>query len=253
MRRFSALSAGVGLMLLAAGCGRSYEKRLEATLTQMKYQQKLDQYLSEPAGDPLKSLGIYLRTPKGMSMATQPGLAADPSQYELNATFLGEGGGGAAEKGGEAPAPVLRLHTLARVKRPKRAAKKGEPPPPEPAPRGKFIDDVRQLLAAELGNPEEALTKAAQDDTQKNNKFKRVLFGAGNGDTIKVYFFKEGESEVALIWAIPPSVDKSSANGVRYCLESLAVGPKAQRMFQGGSDEEDASSEGGAGGGGQVF
>ena len=128
------MSAGVPALVVmgVAGCGKRYEQRVEATLTHMRYLERLDQFLQPAVGDPLQPLGIYLRPPKPLTRAQQPGLVPeDPGQFDVNLSFLdltgaaGKGGGGAA---------VLRLHVLGRVKRPKTPAKKGEAPPPEGAP-----------------------------------------------------------------------------------------------------------------------
>jgi hypothetical protein len=257
MKRLGAVAASIGLVL-AAGCSKSYEKRLEATLNRMKYEQKLDQYLKPAETGKFQELGIYLRPPKNLEPASQPMLAVDPGAYELIASFLDTSGGTPA-KGAEAaaaPAPAgLRLHVLARVKRKKPAPKKGETPPPE-SPRGDFVADVRQVLASELGNPDDALNKALDNSTQGRNAFKRLIFTAGNGDFIRAYFLKQDAYEVALIWDVPQAVDKASANGVRYCLESFATGPAAIDRFQGKTDDEadlGGGEGGGAGGGGQVF
>jgi hypothetical protein len=173
--------------------------------------------------------------------------------FELIATFLDTRGAAPAQGAEAAPAPAgLRLHVLARVKRKKAAPKKGEAPPPE-VPRGDFVMDVRQVLASELGNPEEALNKGLDSSTQGKNAFKRLIFTAGNGDYIRAYFLKQDIYEVALIWDVPPAVDKATANGVRYCLESFAVGPTALARFQGRSEDEGEVSEGAAPAGGQAF
>jgi hypothetical protein len=253
MKRIGVLAASMSLVVVL-GCGKSYERRLEATLTRMKYQQRLDQYLNPPEEGKFKELGIYLRTPQPMSPAQQPGLAADPGAYELIATFLDLGG--AEAKGDEAP-PGIRLHVLARVKRPKKAPKKGEPPPPAEAPRGDFISDVRSLLAGELGNNEGALSGTPKADTKRSNAYKRVIFTAGNGDIIKAYFYKLDIYDVALIWDIPTAAEKATSTGVELCLESFAVGSRAANLFQGGTDDElEGEAGGGAGGvvgGGQTF
>lgn len=256
MRRSAALAASIGLVLLA-GCGKSYEKRLEATLNRMRYEQKLDQYLKPAETGKFQDLGIFLRLPKGLDKATQPGLTVDPGAFEIAESFLDTTGGGAASKDGTAtPAAGLRLHVLARVKRKKAAPKKGEAPPPE-VPRGNFEADVRQVLANDLGSPDDALNKPLENNTQRNNAYKRLIFTAGNGDFIRAYFSKQGDYEVALVWDVPQAVDKSSANGVRYSLESFATGLTALARFKGGSDDEGSAGEeggpGAAAGGGQAF
>jgi hypothetical protein len=246
MRRLLALAASVSLVVIL-GCGKSYERRLEATLTRMKYQQRLDKYLNPPEEGKFKELAIYLRTPKSMSPAQQPGLAVDPGAYDLIATFLDLGG--ASANAAEAPQAGIRLHVLARVKRPKKAPKKGEPPPPPESPRGDFMADVRSVLASELGNSEAALSGTPKADTKRTNAYKRVIFTAGNGDIIKAYFYKMDVYDVALIWDIPTAVEKETSTGVELCLESFAVGNRAVNLFQGGTDDDLAGEAGGGGGG----
>lgn len=253
MRRSAALAATM-VLVLAAGCGKSYERRVEATLNRLRYEQKLNQYLKPAEGGKFQDLGIFLRVPIGLEPTLQPGLAVDPGAYEVVATFL-DSGGADSKKAADAPPPAagLRLHVLARVKRKKSTPKKGEAPPPE-SPRGDFVADVRQALASDLGNTDDAQNKALDNNTQGKNAYKRLIFTAGNGDFIRAYFAKQGDYEVALIWDVPQAVDKSSANGVRYCLESFATGPAALARFQGrNEDEPDAGEGGGAAGGGQAF
>jgi hypothetical protein len=148
----------------------------------------------------------------------------------------------------------LRLHVLARVKRKKAAPKKGEVPPPE-SPRGDFVEDIRRVLASELGNPDDATNRPLENSTQGNNAFKRLIFTSGTGEYIRTYFLKQDIYDVALIWQVPQAVDKSSANGVRYCLESFAVGPRALARFQGRTEDEGEPAEGGGApaAGGQAF
>lgn len=244
---------GVGLvsaLVVALGCSK-YEKRLEVTIERMKYQQRLDQYLKPAEGGKFQELGIHLRVPLGMEPAKEVTIVPEEGAFDLVANFAGNAGGGAqAKEGTPAPQPV-RLNVLARVKRKKAPPKKGETPPPE-VPRGEFKADVRALLAASLGNPEDAQNKADAAERKRLNEYRRLIFTAGNGNIIRVYFYKQAEYDTALIWNIPPASERNAATGIDLCLETQAVGPRALNLFQGGTDEE-MPAEGTAPGGGTAF
>lgn len=262
MKRLLAVVITASLVTLC-GCGHSYKERLARTLTRMEYLQTLDRFLNAPEAKPFSDLGVYVRAPKPLTAAQQPGLNAPAGHYDALVTFLDLGGGGAAqdkEKQAESPAAPLRLHVLVRVNRPKTAAKKkGEEAPAEPAtPRGQFVDDVRNLLASDLGG-QDALSAALQNDKKRSNDFKRLMFTASNGDAIKVYFYKAGEYDVALVWDIPPGQEKSPAmvSGAEYAMGALATGPRAKAAFAG-NDADDtivapAGEAGPAGVPGQPF
>lgn len=244
---------GVGLvsaLVVALGCSK-YEKRLEVTVERMKYQQRLDQYLKPAEGGKFQELGIHLRVPLGMEPSKEVTIVPEEGAFDLVANFAGRAPGGAqAKEGAPAPQP-LRLNVLARVKRKKAAPKKGEAPPPE-VPRGDFRADVRALLAASLGNPEDAQNKADAAERKRLNEYRRLIFNAGNGNIIKVYFYKQAEYDTALIWNIPPADERNAATVIDLCLETQAVGPRALNLFQGGTDEE-IPAEGATPGGGTAF
>jgi hypothetical protein len=232
---------GVGLVaagIVAVGCSK-YEKRLDSTLERMKYQQRLDQYLKPAEAGPFRDLGIHLRVPKGMNAAKEVQVVPEEGAFDLVANFAdpAAGGGGAQAKEGAPPPQPLRLNVLARVKRKKAPPKKGETPPPE-VPRGEFKADVRALLAASLGNPEDAQNKADAAERKRNNEYRRLIFTAGNGNVVRAYLYKIAEYDVALIWNIPPAAERAAATPIDLSLETLAVGPRALNLFQGGSDDE---------------
>ncbi len=245
------------LVVLAFGCAKRYEYRVNQTLSLLRYEQRLNQFLVPPEAG-YRELGIYLRPPRPLSKAQQNlGLpSVNPAQYELVATYADLGGGAADKKSASS---ALRLYVLARVKRPKKPPKKGEAPPAE-APRGDFASDVRALLAADFGNADvnKTDTVPVKSDKERSNEYKKLVFKASNEDNIRVYFYKQDIYDVALIWDVPGTAEKApeTVTGIGLCLESLAVGPKALRKFEGGGDEESAgpAAEGGAAGaGGQAF
>lgn len=260
MKRVLAAAVSCSL-ILSFGCSQSYSKRLDSTLNRLKYLQRLDQFLKPAEAGKLQEMGIYFRPPLGLEQAQQPGLNAPPGHYDVVATFLdlGTAAAGANAKEKVAPAAPLRLHLLARINRKAPASKKKGETPEEPVtPRGKFDDDVRALLASDLGG-QDALNNPLQSIKIKSNDYKRLIFTASNGDTIKAYFFKAGEYDLALVWDIPAEQAKSAAasTGAELAMESLAVGPRAVTAFQGGDADEDivqsAGDAGAAGGPGQPF
>lgn len=246
MKRLLVMLA-VSTLLVTLGCGHSYKERIEATLTRMREMQRLDQNLNPAESGRLQELGIFLRVPKSLVAAREPGLNAPAGHYDSLTTYLDLSGGGAdAKKKAEAPEAPLRLHVLTRVNRKKAAPKKGEPAEPEPAvPRGVFIEDVRNLLASDLGGGE-ALTNTLQNDKKRSNDFKRLMFTASNGDLITAYFYKQGDYDVALVWDIPPGQERTPAmtTGSELTMGALATGPRALTAFQGGDVDEAVAAQG---------
>lgn len=243
MRRAPVLLASIGL-IVSAGCGRSYERRLDATLRHLEYVQDLDQNLKSAAAGPFQALGLYLRVPKALDQAQQPGLNAPAGHYDLLATFIDP-------KAGTAP---IRLHVLARVNRKAAPAKKKDQPAGPAIPRGGFKTDVLNLLASDLGGPD-AMPKSTKE-TKRGNRFDRLRFKASNGDDIRVYFLNQGEYDVALVWDIPPDQKKSPTivTGAELAMKSMAVGQRAAAAFQGGdSTDEGIGGEGGAPAGAAPF
>ncbi len=244
-------------MVLILGCGHSYKERIEATLTRMRYMQRLDQNLNQAESGKLQELGIFLRVPRSLSAAREPGLNAPEGQFDSVTTYLDLSGGGAATKKGQPPEAPLRLHVLTRVNRKAAASKKKGEAAPEPVvQRGNFVDDVRNLLASDLGG-QDALSNTLQTDKKRSNEFRRLMFTASNGDVIRTYFYKSGDYEVALVWDIPTGQERSAAmtTGSELTLESLATGPRALTAFQGG-DADEAVAQGQPGeivGTGQAF
>jgi len=246
--------------ILIAGCGEKlYESRLEETLSRMKYEQKLDSYLQPPAQGKFKEMNVYLRPPKPMEESKLM-LTEQPGMYDLTATFLGSPAGTApptveGQTPSEAPVlPPMRLHVLGRMKAKKGTAKKGTPKPsvdPNTAGRGAFVSDVRALLAAELG-PEANPDKSPSTDKKKKTPFKRLIYQGQSGNTIQVYFaeINKGETEVALVFDIPPALLKTPIviPGIELSLDAFVLGRKASQMFNGGE-----SSEGGTGAGEAAF
>jgi hypothetical protein len=55
---------------------------------------------------------------------------------------------------------------------------------------------------------------------------------------VRVHTIKEGSHEVALIYIFDPKVKATVGPAIELSLETFAVGPKAKRLYTGGSEEE---------------
>ncbi len=244
MRRVLALSLSAVLVLLV-GCTASYNKRLDQTLEDMKYRQKLNQYLGAPAEDKFKELVIFLRPPKPLEQSKEFLLTPTGGLHDLEASFFDRNKPG-----------TLRLHVLARRKVAKAPAKKKDAQA-EQAPtvaRGVFKTDVAGELANDFGATEENLAKVQEySPGKRRNSYKRIQFvSPTSGDTIRVYLYenKSENYDVALIWDIPKGQEKDTtiSNGIELCLESFATGRRADHQFVtgGAGGEGPAEGEGGA-------
>jgi len=219
--------------VLAAGClgEPEYNRRLEGTLELMRYEQKLNDNLNPAEQSGLKEKEVYLRAPIPLAHDPQIVLPVTPGSYDLAESFSGS-----PTTSGGSPSPLpIRLHVLARWKKPpKSPTKKGEVPP-QPAQRGPFEQDVRALLASAYGNNEVVEKKAEPGKPSKGNPYKRLVFKSGTDNAVRAYFYDVGNHYVALILDVPPSLaDAKAANqAADYMLETLAVGNAARTAFEG--------------------
>jgi len=237
MRRLVALSVTTALVI-AAGCGgKSYEHRLDKTLEQMRYRQKLDKNLMPAAKGKLETNLIFVRPPKTLEGPTKEFMMTvlEPGKFDVAESFI------ETEK--------QTLHVLARIKRPKGAANKKAAP--EPTNRGEFVADVVAELSKTY-NIEVDATKAKEETKQTPsslNKFKHLTLGA-NGKTIQVYFYgnKQTPYEVALIFEYPNAELKKVSGKIDDTLGAFAVGEKARKAFAGNSTDEETVEGGEAAG-----
>lgn len=236
MKRFWATLVSLGLFL-AIGCSsKNYDIRLEKTLENMKYQKKLNEALIPAvATGKLKELDIYLRPPKNLEGPTKAFqlTVVDPGRFDLENSFIEN--------------KKQNLHVLARVKRPKPPAKKGAPAVATP-PRGKFDDDVLELLKGVYGV--DLQLPKFKADTKKKNAFRHYTIDL-DPKTVQIYLYgaKNNPYEVALIFEYPKTEHSLLNPKISYCLESFAVGERAKRAFEGATTEEELeeTSEGGGG------
>jgi hypothetical protein len=236
-------SVMAAMLVLVWGCGyATYEYRLNQTLEDLKYRQRLDDNLiPAPADAKFKEFPMYIRPPKGMALSREFVMAELPAgQYDLSATFFEQGKG--------------TLHVLGRRKTAaKKATGKNAPQQPEPAaPRGPFVQDVTTLLQSVYGANEKLQDPQFQNDTTKKTALKRLIFDASNGDVIRVYLYQKDPYDVALIWDIPAAADRDTKLiGARdLCLQSFAVGRRANDSFAGSLSSSETGGEAGAAGGG---
>jgi hypothetical protein len=236
MKRAWAMLGGVAL-LVVIGCTKNYDERMERTLDRMKYEQRLNDNLMPPAAKgKLEELLIYLRPPKELSGPTQTFqmTVVEPGKFDVESTFI------EPEK--------QSLHVLARVDRPKAAAKKA-PGQPEAPPRGDFNEEVVDLVRNVYGA--DVNINQFKEQTKEKNTFKALTLDlAAKEVQIYLYGTKSTPYKVALIFEYPKSEKNAVSPKIGLCLASFAVGEPARLAFAGGEVEENAEGEGEGGEGG---
>jgi hypothetical protein len=242
MRRASAVLL-TATLLLCVGCGRrSYDLRLEHTLDDLRYRQRLDQFLIPAPTDPkFKDFPMYIRPPKGMTLSSQFVMLNDadlpPGQFDMSVSFTSRSG---------------NLHVFARRKAAPKPTGKDAPQVPVPTePQRPFEPEVLRILAEVY--PAEALqTPNFANETKKPNEYRRLIFRSPNDNVVRVYLYKRDQYDVALIWDIPAAEDANAtlATARDLTLQSFAVGNRANNYFSGSMSEsersEAASESGGA-------
>ena len=245
MRQVLAMLVSATLLVVVGCSGKSYEIRLDKTLADMKYRDRLDRNLMPaPTKPKFDELQIFIRPPKSLELTKEP-LLTDPdkTKFDLEAGFL------------EA-AKQENMHVLARVKRAKAAntkTKKAEPPPPT---RGDFSRDILALLNTYYNPPPELSPDKFKEDKQKTgNIFRKHVF-SGNNKDVQVYLYtpKGNPYEVAIIFEYPKAEQAALSSKIVLCLESFATAEKARKAFSGTAGEEEGAATGAPGaGGGAAF
>jgi hypothetical protein len=230
MRRAFAILASTSL-LLAIGCG-DYEVRLMETRKEMQYQKRLRDNLADaPTKGQLEQDAIFVRPPKGLQGPTQTFTLTEvaPGKYDVANSFFDQ-------------ARKASMHLVARIKKPKAApsAKKGTPAP-EPTARGKFLDDVLELVKAAYGVE---LTTAQLKSESKthgriDNTYRAAKLDLGEKE-VQMYLHGDENAthQVALIFEYPKTEVNYLSPKIGLCLESLAVGERAQTAFRSGGEVE---------------
>lgn len=230
-------------LVVAAGCNNnttSYALRMGKTLEAIRYQDRLNLFLGNPAEDKLKELGVFVRPPKPLELAKAFALTSNPEQFDAEASFAG-----APAKDGS---PQVRLHILARKKTAKKAPPKGQAAPAEVA-KLPFRDLILGLLQNDLGGAEAIATAKLKGTNHRKNAYTQVVYtSAANGDQIRALLYNKDSYDIALLFDIPAAKLKTAGTGIDLCLEALAVGQRAVRAFDTGNvDDAPAKASGGGG------
>jgi hypothetical protein len=229
MRRVWVVIASA-VLVAGVGCGKkSYEERLVKTLEKMDYDRRLKKNLMAAPKEEKKftELSIYVRAPKEEALTKAGQLPVTEGQFDLDASFV------------DSKEANATLHVLARVKMPKKPPAKGAAPVAAPPARAEFVPEVLRVLSDVFGSPEALQTPKFADETRpkSGNKFKRLIF-PGNDKEVKLYTYKQGNHEVALIFVYDPKIKNQIAAKIEYSLDSFATGEKATLLYSGGTVEE---------------
>lgn len=234
--------------LIAVGCGsKSYEERLNRTLEDMRYQKRLDDNLMPPPTreqGKYEELAIFIRAPKSMVPSSSKEFllypAIEPGKFDLEGSFI------------EDKKQTPSLHVLARIKKPKDASKKKVATPADTATRGDFNVDVLAIVNAVYSSDLD-LAKF-KEVNEKRNKFKHHTLEV-NDKNVQIYLFggKDDPHQVALIFEYPKSEQGTLVSKIKLCLESFAVGRRAQSNYSGGVTSDESEGGGGAGKGAVTF
>ena len=212
--------------VVAIGCS-DYDIRMGKTLEEKRYEKNLNTYLENaPDKGPIKDDNIYIRPPKGHTPSDVFGITGvEPGKFDLEKSFIDTKNG-------------TSFHTVARIKKPKAPpnAKKAAAPV-ETVARGKFLDDVVDMVKAaysvELA-PGEFKAKSESHLNRVNDyKFKSLDIPPKQID-VYVYTESNGIHEVAMIFEHPK--EKNMDTKIKYCLESFAVGERATNLYAGSTD-----------------
>ncbi len=216
-------------LVATLGCGReNYEKRQAKTMEKIRYDRRVGKNLMPAASEKkFTDLAIFLRPPKDEAPAKAGTLTVAEGQFDLEPSFIDKDG--------------TTLQVLGRVKQPKKPPTKGAAPAPALPPRGEFNAEVIATLATTFGATDALAVTKLKDETKRGNRFKRLLFNANEKD-IELYTIKQDNHEVALIFVYDPKLKATLSSKIQLCLETLAVGPKASRNFNGGASEEEADA-----------
>jgi len=220
MRRVLAMLGTMALLVLG-GCGaKSYDKRMDQTLENIRYQDRLNRLLIPALSQgKWQELSIYLRPPKNLAQTKAWMLAeTEEGKFDQQASF--------------AEGKKQSMHVLARVKRAKTPGKKAAPAPT--VDRTNFNGDVLAVLNESYKPPEDLDIAKFKN----KNDFKYHTFQM-NDRSVEVYLYnKKGPYEVALIFEYPRKEQAELFKKIELCLESFAVGEQARRRFSGATEEE---------------
>ena len=207
-------------------------------LEELRYRKRLNDNLTDaPTKGKLQELAIFVRPPKALKGPTQTfGMTVvEPGKFDLEKSFIDQD-------------KQESMHLLARVVRPKGASSKKGAVQQEPTPRGKFVDDVLELVKSVYGVDVEAAQLKAQSHSHGNrtNTYKGTVKDL-TAKRVQIYFYGDEKVpyQVALIFEYPEASHNSINPKIGLCLESFAVGEAARRAFSGAGEFEEEGGEGG--------
>ncbi len=215
--------------LILTGCSQSYETRMDRTIQNIKYNDRLDRNLKPPAQSAgLADNNIYLRPPQPMDLQSGFGLPGFPiDQFEAAAQYQAEN---------------ANLYVLARYDAATRAAEQEQGAMIE---RGDFRESILSYLRNAYGNANVDVEIAASslervdyrsEIYNKSITYDQLVFLV-SGFEIEIYIHEPSDKpdyHVALIFAMPEIDRPDYAEKIRLCLQELAVGSDAQQKFRGG-------------------
>jgi hypothetical protein len=224
-------------LILVIGCS-AYDSRLQLTLEEMRYRKRLDDNLVEaPTKGKLQELAIFVRPPKALKGPTQTfGMTVvEPGKFDLENSFIDQD-------------KQESMHLLARVVRPKAPTAKKGAVQQEPTPRGKFVDDVLELVKTVYGVDVEPgqLKAESKSHGNRSNTYKGAIVNL-SAKRVQLYFYGDEKSayQVALIFEYPETSHNSINPRIGLSLESFGVGEAARRAFEGAGDEMGVEEGGG--------
>ena len=172
-----------------------------------------------------RAIEIFIRPPLGLAGPTQAFtlIAVEPGKFDIENSFIDE------KKG-------TSLHVVARIKKPKACAgaRRASAPAAEPVARGKFIDDVVELVKAAYSIELAPADLKPESKHQHGNRDERLQGREARPrptKEVEVYVYTEPSRvhEVALIFEYPKAEKNYMDPKIGLCLESFAVGERARR------------------------
>ena len=126
-------------LVVAWGCGNSYDIRLNKTLEDMKYRKRLDEMLMPPlTKNKFEELLIFVRPPKKLELAKEFLLPLpEPGKFDLEASLLDTGKAGDSPTPGDQPPPGPKRRSPPRRRNRACTSSRGSSGPRTPPPRRK--------------------------------------------------------------------------------------------------------------------
>ena len=191
---------------------------------------RLKKNLMDPPNEKkFQDLAIYLRAPKDQALAKTGQLPVTEGQFDLDASFNDEGRLDPARPGPGQDAQEGR--------------RQGRPAAPAASPAGRVRRrrprrPVQRLRLAR--RPADA--EVQRGESQKGNRFKRLIFAA-NDKEVKLYTYKQGNHEVALIFVYDPKLEGAAQLEDRPLSRLVRHrGEGRPGSTRGGAAEEEADS-----------